>query len=197
MISTQQEFLAEGFGQQFPWVDLANSEQWDGFGKLTDHLASPQWLALFLRYWDIRPRSTRALSQKGMAQLRSVLRSIAEKLAAGMFLNSGDLDAINSALDVPVRQEIVKLGGRLHKRLVPLRSGWQWVQAQIAASLADMLAANRQNRVKICANSGCRWVFYDSTNGNTRRWCDDRRCGNRDRVRRARAAVRHRPKAVK
>ena len=195
MISTPQEFLAEGFGQQFPWVDLANSEQWDGFGRLTDHLSNPQWLALFLRHWDIRPRSTRALSRKGIVQLRSVLRSIAEKLAAAKKLDSGDLDAINSALDVPVRQEIERRGSHLHKRLVPLRRDWPWVRAQIAASLADMLAGHRQDRLKICANPGCRWVFYDLTKGNTRRWCDDRRCGNRDRVRRARAALRHRPKA--
>ena len=41
-------------------------------------------------------------------------------------------------------------------------------------------------RLKICPNHGCRWVFYDETRGNTRRWCDDRSCGNRDKVRRLR-----------
>jgi predicted RNA-binding Zn ribbon-like protein len=191
MISTKQEFLAEGFGQHFPWLDLANSQQWDGFGELTDHLSNAQWLALFLRYWEIHPRDNRALPHDGIVRLRAVLRSIAEKLAARRSLDNQDVKAINSALDVPVRQELKSRGKHLHQRLSPLRKGWPWVRAQIAASLTEMLTQHRPDRLKICPNPGCKWVFYDSTKGNTRRWCNDRRCGNRDRVRRARAAMKH------
>jgi predicted RNA-binding Zn ribbon-like protein len=51
-----------------------------------------------------------------------------------------------------------------------------------------MLTPPEPRRLKICPNRGCRWVFYDRTKGKTRVWCNDRTCGNRERVRRARAA---------
>jgi len=50
-----------------------------------------------------------------------------------------------------------------------------------------LLAGGNSARVKICRNADCRWVFYDTTKARSRRWCSDKVCGNRDRVRRARA----------
>ena len=49
MKASRNNFHAAGFGKVAPWVDLANSEEWNGFGKLTDHLAKAPWLATFLQ----------------------------------------------------------------------------------------------------------------------------------------------------
>ncbi len=54
MTAASDIFHAKGYGQVAPWVDLANSEEWDGFGKLTDHLANPSWLTAFLKHWNLR-----------------------------------------------------------------------------------------------------------------------------------------------
>src|SRR5439155_1648439 len=45
MKTPQNVFYAHGFGKAAPWVDLANSDEWDGFGKRTDHLGDPEWVA--------------------------------------------------------------------------------------------------------------------------------------------------------
>jgi predicted RNA-binding Zn ribbon-like protein len=73
--------------------------------------------------------------------------------------------------------------------LEPLRPGWRWALAEVAASAGAMLAA-APGRIKVCANPGCRWAFHDRTRGNRRRWCNDLTCGNRDKVRRFRARAR-------
>lgn len=180
-------FDAAGFGTVAPWVDLVNSEEWDGFGKLTDHLADPRWLAAFLKHWELFPFRTRSVPQSKLAQLRALLRTITEKLANGSAPSPRELSRVNQALNVPVWQKLVQNQNGFSAVAVPAKSDWAWVISRIAASFGEMLANRDVQRIKICANADCSWVFRDPTKARTKRWCNDRTCGNRARVRRARA----------
>jgi predicted RNA-binding Zn ribbon-like protein len=188
MKSTPDVFRANGFGKVAPWVDLVNSEEWDGFGKLTDQLANRRWLATFLKHWELYPLPSKALPRPKLVKLRHLLRGAAEKLGAGRPLGRREISKLNQALNVPVWQKLVQNQNGFRTEAVPVRNDWDWVQARIAASFGEMLANHEMERIKICANSDCRWVFHDPTKARTKRWCNDRTCGNRARVRRARAA---------
>ena len=188
MKASHNIFHAAGFGKVAPWVDLVNSEEWDGFGKRTDHLANPRWLATFLKHWSLHPLPSKDVPRRKLVQLRVLLRRAAEKLAAGGFLGRREILNLNQALNVPVWQKLVQNQNGFSAEMVPVRSDWTWVIARIAASLGEMLANHEVERIKVCANSDCRWVFHDPTKARTKRWCNDRTCGNRARVRRARAA---------
>lgn len=39
-----------------------------------------------------------------------------------------------------------------------------------------------QQRIRVCANDGCRAVFYDTTRSRTQRWHSYELCGNRANV---------------
>jgi predicted RNA-binding Zn ribbon-like protein len=54
----------------------------------------------------------------------------------------------------------------------------------VAQSAAELLTSPMLGRVKVCAGEGCGWVFLDESRNGSRRWCDSRDCGNRERVRR-------------
>jgi predicted RNA-binding Zn ribbon-like protein len=192
MIRTLQDYRQAGFGSQFAWLDLVNSQERDGFGRLTDHLRNPHWLANFLRHFHLANSLPPQVPLHALADLREFLRGVAENLAAGRTLSTSDLRILNAALMVPARQKLFQRQNGFRAELFPVRSGWPWILSRIAASLADTLTCYDRERVKICANDGCRWAYYDVTKGRTRRWCNDRTCGNRDRVRRARAAVKRR-----
>jgi len=192
MKTSHNIFHAAGFGKVAPWVDLVNSEEWDGFGKRTDHFASPRWLATFLKHWNLHPLPAKDVPRRKLGQLRVLLRRAAEKVAAGCALSRIELSRLNQALNVPVWRKLVQNQNGIRAEMVPVRSDWTWVIARIAASLGEMLANQEVERIKVCANSDCRWVFYDSTKARTKRWCNDRTCGNRARVRRARAAQKKR-----
>jgi predicted RNA-binding Zn ribbon-like protein len=189
MIRTLQDYRKAGFGRQFAWLDFVNSQERDGFGRLTDHLDNPHWLANFLRDFHLAGPLPAAPPLRELADFREFLRGIAEHLAAGRTLSASDIRTLNATLMVPARQKLFQHQNGFHAELFPVRSGWPWILSRIAASLADTLTRYDRERVKICANDGCRWAYYDVTKGNTRRWCNDRTCGNRDRVRRARAAA--------
>src|SRR5829696_5210301 len=84
-------------------------------------------------------------------------------------------------------------------RLMPAGGayGWAWDRSgdesaarldsplwPVAQSAAELLTSPKLGRVKLCAGKGCGWVFVDESRNGSRRWCDSRDCGNRERVRR-------------
>jgi predicted RNA-binding Zn ribbon-like protein len=178
----------EDFTPQSPWLDLINSEQWDGFGRLTDHLRDPRWTSEFLKCWSLRPRELERTETGGqLTGLRTILRAMTESIASGRSLTRGQIRALNRHLRAPAYTQVTAERGALRCELKPVRRNWRWVRAQIAASFVRAVHVEG-NRIKVCRNAQCRWAFVDGTKGNVRRWCKDRRCGNRARVRRARAS---------
>lgn len=187
-------YVAAGFGREFLWLDLANTLEWNGFGQLTDHLDDPQWLGQMLRHWNIADEVPKPVLQKEIVALRSLLRGLSEKLINGKSLDAEDLRALNAYLNVPAHVQLIQRQNGVHSVLVPDEPGWPWILSRFAASFAEMLSLGRLDRLKFCPNQGCKWLFFDQTKGNTRIWCNDRTCGNRDRVRRAREKNKKPPK---
>lgn len=187
MIRTPRDYHKAGFGGRFAWLDFVNSQERDGFGHIADHLDNPHWRAAFLRHFHLASSPPTTTPVRELADFREFLRGIAENLAAGRPPSASDIRMLNTALMVPARQKLRQRQNGFDVELQPLREGWPWILSRIAASLADTLTHHDRERVKICADDGCRWAYYDVTKGNMRRWCSDRACGNRNRVRRARA----------
>jgi predicted RNA-binding Zn ribbon-like protein len=186
---THAEFLAKGHGKTAPWLDLVNSEEWDTYGKLTEWLDNPTWLAFFLRQWHFTtPGHSRFPAAKFKA-LRAALRKSCEALFAARLIPAQELRAINRALSLSGTRALRQRQNGLQVEFLPHKNGWDLILAQTALSFAETVAPQKSGRIKICLNSDCRWVFYDATKGRTRRWCSDKVCGNRNRVRRARARM--------
>ena len=53
----------------------------------------------------------------------------------------------------------------------------------------DLLTSDAITHVGCCADDTCLWLFLDTTRSRTRRWCDMKVCGNRNKVRRFRQAT--------
>jgi predicted RNA-binding Zn ribbon-like protein len=179
-------FAMHNFGKVSPWIDLVNSEEYDGFGNFSDRLDDTAWLESFLRRWRLHPARAGKAPLPALKSLRRSLRGVAEALSASDTPDAWEIAQINAVMDVPVRQRLV--GRRIE--IAPLRSDWDWILSRIAASAAEAIVAGLESRIRICANDECRWAFRDPTKAKTKRWCSDSTCGNRARVRRARAAVR-------
>jgi predicted RNA-binding Zn ribbon-like protein len=181
-------FRDRGFGGPAPWVDLVNSQLLDGFGNPTECLDDPVWLRTFADHWKLRSSFEKPESLKSLHALRSLLRRLVEK-SAGRTLGSEDVARLNDWLKVPVFPRRIDQQGGLELALESVQIRWESEIGKIARSFAESLAHDGPGRLKICANADCLWAFVDHTKGNVRRWCDDATCGNRDRVRRSRAAA--------
>lgn len=61
------------------------------------------------------------------------------------------------------------------------------ILAPITRAAIDLLTSELVQRVRVCGDDACAWLFVDTTRSGTRRWCDMKICGNRNKVRRFRA----------
>ena len=82
-------------------------------------------------------------------------------------------------------------------RLVPHQGALQWVASaeddlnrilwEIGRAAGRLVLSPRLSRIRACAASDCGWWFMDDTKNHSRRWCDMKLCGNREKIRRFRS----------
>jgi predicted RNA-binding Zn ribbon-like protein len=103
----------------------------------------------------------------------------------------------------PSEQDLLLLGSYAqeafsHMRLTAAGNGFEWSLDQrnreplmtllwpIVKSAVDLLASGELAKVRECAAGNCGWLFMDRSRNQSRRWCDMKICGNREKVRRHR-----------
>jgi predicted RNA-binding Zn ribbon-like protein len=55
---------------------------------------------------------------------------------------------------------------------------------RLAMAAGEFLVSKEMANMRRCADTTCNWLFLDKTKSHTRRWCEMRVCGNRDKARR-------------
>ncbi len=120
--------------------------------------------------------------------VRGALREVADAITEHRPPTKAALDTVNRALHA--RQVI---------ELVPSTDGCVAVDhrhvgdpvddalARLCDPLVTELTSGDPDRIKVCDNDRCLWVFYDTSRTGRRRWCDMATCGNRAKAARHRA----------
>jgi predicted RNA-binding Zn ribbon-like protein len=175
------------------YFDFINSEFRDFRGRWTrDDLRQPDWLDRFLARWSLQVNySCDATTITALVALRTLLQRMTETLVEGQIADD-DRAALNTILrKVPLNRRLSKDSVGYQLEMVPLERDWDWVQAEIAASFAHLLMSHDYRRLKICANTHCRWVFYDESKSRSRLYCTPDKCANLLKVRRFRESHKH------
>jgi predicted RNA-binding Zn ribbon-like protein len=134
------------------------------------------------------PEGARETLSRALA-LRAAIHRLISAHIAGESQDENDLSALNRELSIALS----------HLRVMPADGAysWGWDRSgdegktpldsplwRVAQSAAQLLTSEKLGRVKLCAGEGCGWIFLDESRNSSRRWCDSRDCGNRERVRR-------------
>jgi predicted RNA-binding Zn ribbon-like protein len=134
------------------------------------------------------PEGARETLSRALA-LREAIHRLISAHIAGESQDENDLSALNRELSIALS----------HLRVMPADGAysWGWDRSgdegktpldsplwRVAQSAAQLLTSEKLGRVKLCAGEGCGWIFLDESRNSSRRWCDSRDCGNRERVRR-------------
>ena len=140
------------------------------------------------RQATLDPEGARETLSRAIALREEIHRLISAHIA-GESQDESDLSVLNRELSIALS----------HLRVMPAGGayGWDWDLSgdddgarldgplwPVAQSAAELLTSPKLGRVKVCAGDGCGWMFLDESRNNSRRWCDSRDCGNRERVRR-------------
>jgi len=183
------------------FLDLVNSIEYDD-GRPVEHLPGVADAAEFFAQRHLAHReSLEAVAQderaaeRHLARLRAVRSAARAVWDAVVERRDADAAAIDRLNDTLRHRPILELTpgdgcGVGHRHV-----GDPWDEA-LARTLEPFVAAVAEGdveRFRICANDGCRWVFYDESRAGRRRWCDMSTCGNRAKAARHRARQKPEP----
>jgi len=80
---------------------LVNSEEYDGFGIRSDHLANAGWVKAFLKHCSLGEGFGKDVDPRDLNRVRDFLRRMAETISSGKGVPNRDLTKINRALRIP------------------------------------------------------------------------------------------------
>ena len=172
---------------EWPPLELVNSLAPGGEDLLRDR----GWLRAAAVRWGLPDGAAGRLDLDALASLRALLTELTARVAAGRPFSDGQLEALNAVIgSIPIRAQLVT--GTHGRYLVEMRpqteDPTELAVRDLAGGWVSLLRRSHPPRLKVCANDACRRAFYDASRNRSRRWCDGARCGNRERVRRHRAA---------
>jgi predicted RNA-binding Zn ribbon-like protein len=121
-------------------------------------------------------------------ELREALYRTICAAATGRPRTSSDLVTLNKSIARTFGHARLEPAGRTFVLSTPGAGAdtVEAVTAPVVRAAVDLLTSPDLSRVRACADQECAWLFLDTTRSRTRRWCDMKVCGNRDKVRRFR-----------
>jgi len=136
---------------------------------------------------DAKKQKTQA--EKVLARavgLREALFRVFAALASGTQAPRKDLGVLNRQLSNTMhRARLVQRNSGFKWDVTGNRGDLDWMLDVVVHSAAELLTSEDLDRIKMCADdSGCGWLFLDTSRNKSRRWCDMRECGNRAKAKR-------------
>ena len=135
---------------------------------------------------EAHPRSA-ARDLARVHQVRGALREVADATVEHRTPRQDAIAEVNRALHA---RQVIELTAEIDGCSVDHRHVGDPVDdalARLSEALVQELVSGEPDRIRICDNETCRWVFYDTSRTARRRWCDMATCGNRAKQARHRA----------
>jgi predicted RNA-binding Zn ribbon-like protein len=167
-------------------LDFVNSRSTDhrGSGTIYDLLPSADWWHQFGQRWSLQIESDASPPLGRLEKARACVRRVLEAWAVGANIADSDLDHLDDLLSAaPIERRLRRGADQLQISLEPVHRNWAWVMAEIADSTVSLMASGQRERLKVCANPDCTWMFWDASRNVSGRWCDPPICGNLVKVR--------------
>ena len=154
-----------------------------GFGARYERLTSPAELARWMSLSELGLRGLRVTRKDLRAAVR--LRGAIWRLATATIDHTRplptDVRTLNRAATQRALARVLDAAAKSARLHRPTVGGALATIAQDAVLLLS--SAAQRTRLRRCANTGCRVLFYDGSRPGRRRWCFPNRCGDRMRAR--------------
>lgn len=119
--------------------------------------------------------------------VRTALREVADSIAEHRAPDAGALETVNRALHARQVIELIPAPDGVNVDHRHVGDPIDDALARLADPLVRELTGGHPERIRICDNDRCRWVFYDTSRTGLRRWCSMATCGNQAKAARHRA----------
>jgi predicted RNA-binding Zn ribbon-like protein len=122
-------------------------------------------------------RQTIAARDAVFAMFSAIVSGKQAPAAAIEHLNHVLREAISNRILIPGKNHFIWAWDKNGEKL-------NWILWPIVLQAAELLASDDLSNVRQCASDGCDWLFLDHSKSHSRRWCDMKVCGNRNKARR-------------
>ena len=157
--------LLTGFGDLVRWLQAAS-------------LITPPQARDAEKRWENVPEGKAVF--KEAVSLRSALRAMAERLAAGKPADRTTIESINRVLAArPSYTQLELKGNKVVSQQHTISELSLHLLVPIAESAGRLLEHGDMSLVRRCENPACILFFYDTTKNKRRRWCSMDACGSR------------------
>jgi len=119
--------------------------------------------------------------------VRAALREVADAVAHDRAPSDEALAEVNRAIRSRERVELVREADGVSIGHSHVGDPLDDALARLADPLVQEIQNGRADRVRICANDTCAWLFFDESRAGRRVWCDMATCGNQAKAARHRA----------
>lgn len=131
------------------------------------------------------PEGARRAHRRAIA-LSEALYRVFDAAAARRRPRGVDLAALNSSVAATYERAALSPSGSRFTLDTRGGGGFDQVWRPVVRAAVDLLTSDGVEHIGRCADDSCGWLFLDTTRSRTRRWCDMKVCGNRNKVRRFR-----------
>ncbi len=180
-------------------LDFINTLDWDR-GRWAEKLDSPEkalrWLADHeLMHDDALERELALVRERGefgeqrlekVRRVRAALRELIEATVERRPADPTQLAEVNRALRTHYVYELVPAADGVSLDHRHEGDPVEGALARLTESIAREVSQGRPERLRVCENDQCRWVFLDTSRTARRKWCDMSTCGNRAKAARFR-----------
>ena len=149
------------------------------------NLCHPNWPELCVHVRIVIRLTPRNAFRKSIL-LREALYRVFSAIAAAKPARPDDVERISDfALEALNHRQLTRTNGNYR---------WEWQSNgrdplerllwPIAESAAELLTSEDRAAIRECGAPDCEWLFLDHSRNRSRRWCDMKSCGNRQKARR-------------
>ncbi|MBP2022124.1 putative RNA-binding Zn ribbon-like protein [Clostridium punense] len=168
----------------FDFINSKWYKEQDGIEPFTKQ----EWVNKFLITWNL---ATLPIAEQEdlneLINLRDLLVSIVEHIQERGSISREHIVELNNFMSkTPVYRKIQVYEKQLVLDYECSFYNWKHVINRILGSFAELICNHSIDNIKVCENSSCRFVFYDSSKNHSKRWCCDT-CRNLIKVRNFRA----------
>jgi predicted RNA-binding Zn ribbon-like protein len=180
-------------------LDLANTVSWRSSARPIERLADyGDFLAWSRQTNVLTDREARALARAAARHpgraaaalrraraVREAIYLVFSALSRRQPPRAADLAILDGEFRAALRQlRLVREGAQFTVTSIPGGRALTRPLVAVARSVVDVLTTEDLRRLRTCPSARCGWLFLDTTRSGTRRWCDMKVCGNREKARR-------------
>jgi predicted RNA-binding Zn ribbon-like protein len=172
-------------------IDFTHTLSGSSGDRLTSYAALVDWAERAGALGSADPDEAADVHRRAV-RFRDDLYAVLTSASEGTEPDPQRLETLNATLREAAQQRALVHG--------PEGYEWSWTPKEsnrpqrilwsVAHSAVDLLTSEWLDRVGVCDEDTCGWLFIDESRNRSRRWCDMKDCGNRAKVRRYRARAR-------